>query len=49
MTAPSIPGDLLDEFDLDVNILTDPSQVAAPCKTDDGCKPTCASACTSNA
>lgn len=38
-----------DEFDLDVVVVTDdrPSGVAAPCTTNDGCAPTCASSCIS--
>ncbi|MFB9304615.1 FxLD family lanthipeptide [Kibdelosporangium philippinense] len=38
------------EFDLDLRVITDVDPgVAAPCATDDGCDPTCASSCTSNA
>jgi FxLD family lantipeptide len=38
------------EFDLDFIVVTDVDPgVAAPCGTDDGCDPTCASSCTSNA
>jgi FxLD family lantipeptide len=38
------------EFDLDLRVVTDIEPgVAAPCGTDDGCAPTCASSCTSNA
>lgn len=39
-----------DVFALDVRVVTDISlDAAVPCNTDDGCPPTCASACTSNA
>lgn len=40
-----------DAFALDVRVVTDISPGDAPvaCGTDDGCAPTCASACTSNA
>lgn len=43
--------DTEDVFALDVRIVTDigpDSDVAAPCNTDDGCDPTCASSCASN-
>jgi FxLD family lantipeptide len=47
------PGDTTcdAEFDLDLRIVTDvePGAGAAPCGTNDGCAPTCASSCTSNA
>lgn len=38
-----------DAFALDVRVVTDisPGDAAAPCGTDDGCDPTCASACVS--
>jgi len=38
-----------DPFALDVQVVTDvqPGDVVAPCATDDGCAPTCASACAS--
>jgi FxLD family lantipeptide len=39
-----------DAFELDLHIVIDNEPgVAAPCGTDDGCAPTCASSCTSNA
>jgi FxLD family lantipeptide len=39
----------MDDFVLDVQVVIDvaPSSAVAPCGTDDGCAPTCASACTS--
>ncbi len=39
----------MDDFVLDVQVVIDvtPGQTVAPCGTDDGCAPTCASACTS--
>jgi FxLD family lantipeptide len=41
---------VLDDFDLDVRVITYAGPDAAiPCATDDGCAPTCASACNSNA
>ncbi|WP_410580152.1 FxLD family lanthipeptide [Amycolatopsis sp. lyj-108] len=51
MPATATPTAAVDaEFDLDFTILTDVDPgVAAPCGTDDGCDPTCASSCTSNA
>ncbi|MGH4014492.1 MAG: FxLD family lanthipeptide [Pseudonocardiaceae bacterium] len=41
----------VDAFALDVRVVTDvsPGNAPAPCGTDDGCAPTCASACNSNA
>ena len=38
------------ESDLDVRVVTDvaPDDAAAPCNTDDGCAPTCASSWNSN-
>lgn len=42
--------DVAAEFDLDLRIIADVAPgVAAPCNTDDGCDPSCASSCTSNA
>jgi FxLD family lantipeptide len=44
------PQDVADDaFALDVVVVTDvrPGGVAAPCNTDDGCAPTCASSCVS--
>lgn len=37
-------------FVLDVRVVTDvsPGDAAAPCGTDDGCDPTCASSCVSD-
>ncbi|KWX00764.1 hypothetical protein LI90_1787 [Carbonactinospora thermoautotrophica] len=39
----------VDAFALDVRVITDvsPEDAAAPCGTDDGCAPTCASSCNS--
>lgn len=37
-----------DEFDLDVVVVADGPRGRVPCATDDGCAPTCASACNSN-
>ena len=35
-------------FDLDIQVITDvPAGGSAPCATDDGCAPTCASSCAS--
>ncbi len=41
----------VDAFALDVRVVTDvsPDDAPAACGTDNGCDPTCASACTSNA
>jgi FxLD family lantipeptide len=42
--------DIAAEFDLDLRVITDVDPgVAAPCGTDDGCDPSCASSCVSNA
>jgi len=40
-----------DAFTLDVHVITDvvSGGDAVPCGTNDGCAPTCASSCTSNA
>ncbi|MGH3752943.1 MAG: FxLD family lanthipeptide [Pseudonocardiaceae bacterium] len=46
---PATIGTVEDAFDLDVQVITDvpPGHPLAGCKgnTDDGCDPTCASAC----
>ncbi|MGH3851932.1 MAG: FxLD family lanthipeptide [Pseudonocardiaceae bacterium] len=48
---PTTIGTVEDVFDLDVQVITDvpPGHPLAGCKgnTDDGCDPTCASACVS--
>jgi FxLD family lantipeptide len=39
-----------EEFDLDVRVIADAGpEEAIACNTDDGCAPTCASSCNSNA
>jgi FxLD family lantipeptide len=41
-------GTSVNPFELDVEVVTDVMHgVAGPCVTDDGCAPTCASACAS--
>jgi FxLD family lantipeptide len=39
----------MDDFDLQMSVITDigPGGANAPCNTDDGCAPTCASSCAS--
>lgn len=46
----SAPIECEDPFDLDIRVITDvpPAGQGTPCATDDGCAPTCASACASN-